>query len=75
MKRNKKLKENGIPELTNKNITCFELHDGKILYLLTQHSLFYFKYFPFLLCKCQRGQGITDENHERCYVGQKDQYK
>ena len=55
LKEIKQLKENGIPEIPNTNITYFELHNGKMLYLLTQHSLFNCKHFPFLLCKCQRG--------------------
>ena len=67
------MKENGIPEIPNTNIIYFELHDGKMLYLLTQHSLFNRKHFPFLLCKCQRGQGVTDENHECQYVGHEEQ--
>ena len=75
LKEIKQLKENGIPEIPNTNITYFELHNGKMLYLLTQHSLFNRKHFPFLLCKCQRGQGVTDENHECQYVGHNEQCK
>ena len=33
-----------------------------MLYLLTHHSLFNRKHQPFLLCTCQRGEGI-DRNH------------
>ena len=33
-----------------------------MLYLLAHHSLWNRKKFPFLLCKCKRGQGI-DDNH------------
>ena len=42
----------------------YDLHDGKVLYLLTQHSLFNRKHYPFLLCKCQRGAGVKDPNHK-----------
>ena len=42
----------------------YDLHDGKMLYLLTQHSLFNRKHYPFLLCKCQRGAGVKDPNHK-----------
>ena len=35
-----------------------------MLYLLTQHSLYSRKHYPFLLCKCHRGQGVKDPNHE-----------
>ena len=45
-------------------IGFFELHDGKMLYLLTQHSLFNRKHKPFLLCKCKRGAGILDPGHQ-----------
>ena len=39
------------------NLKILELHDGKIAYLLTQHSLYLRKHNPFLLCCCDRGQG------------------
>ena len=42
----------------------YELHDGKKLYLLTQHLLLNRKHHPFLLCACQRGQGVKDRNHK-----------
>ena len=37
-------------------ICLYSLHDGKMLYLLTQHSLFNRKFKPFLLCSCKRGE-------------------
>ena len=39
----------------------YDLHDGKMLYLLTQHSQWNRKYKPFLLCKCGRGEGVPKE--------------
>ena len=45
------------------NIKMLELHDGKMLYLLTQHSLFSRKFTPFLLCCCSRGEGARNRNH------------
>ena len=42
----------------------YELHDGKMLYMLCQHSLFNRKNFPFLLCSCRRGDGVNNENHK-----------
>ena len=43
---------------------CFyHLHDGKMLYLLTQHSLFNRKNRPFLLCSGERGECLNN-NHE-----------
>ena len=35
-----------------------------MLCLLTSHSLHNRQHHPFLLCKCLRGQGFSDENHE-----------
>ena len=60
--RKKYLRKNGLEKLQNCNISYYDLHDGKMLYLLTQHSLFNRKHQPFLLCTCQRGEGI-DRNH------------
>ena len=57
-------RKNGVVlSIPNKRVVCYDLHDGKMLYLLTQHSLFNRKHHPFLLCKCQRGAGVTDVNH------------
>ena len=41
-----------------------EVHNGKMLYLLTQHSLFTRKHRPFLLCSCGRGVGVKNPDHE-----------
>ena len=43
---------------------CYDIHNGKIFYILTQHSLFNRLFHPLLLCKCQRGEEVVDENHE-----------
>ena len=45
-------------------ISCYDLRDGKMIYLLTQHALFNCKHHPFLLCKCRRGEGICNPNHQ-----------
>ena len=42
----------------------YDLHDGKMLYLLTQHSLYNRRYHPFLLCDCSRGAGVMNNNHQ-----------
>jgi hypothetical protein len=41
----------------------YDIHDGKMLYLLTQHSQWNRKFHPFLLCKCKRGEGVTNAGH------------
>ena len=49
-------------------ISLYDLHDGKMLYLLTQHSLFNRKFHPFLLCKCQRGEGVINNTNHECKI-------
>ena len=44
-------------------INYHQLHDGKILYVLCQHSFFNRRHHQFLLCKCKRSAG-GDANHE-----------
>jgi len=44
----------------NANIDCYEMHDGKMIYQLTQYSLYSQKHHPILLCKCKRGEGVQD---------------
>ena len=46
------------------NFNFYDMHDAKMLYLMTQHSSWSRKNHPFLLCKCQRGEGVADESHE-----------
>ena len=38
----------------------YELHDGKMIYLLTGHALYNRKFHPFVLCKCMRGDGLKE---------------
>ena len=38
----------------------YELHDGKMLYLLTPHGLYSRTDHPFLLCACEKGEGVMD---------------
>ena len=52
----------------NAKITLYDLHDGKMLYLLMQHSLFSRKFHPFLLCKCKRGEGVIDNIDHECKI-------
>ena len=46
-----------------KNIFLYNIHDGKMLYILTQHSLYNRLHHPFLLCSCQRGDGVKNNSH------------
>ena len=58
---------------TNANIDCYEMHDGKMIYQLTQHSLYSRKHHPMLLCKCKRGEGVRDLDHSCTIIGDSDQ--
>ena len=42
----------------------YDMHDGKMLYVLTQHSLWNRKYHPFLLCKCTQGERVLNPHHK-----------
>ena len=48
----------------NSKITLYDLHDGKMLYLLTQHSLFNWKFHPFLLYKYQKRDGVNNNKSQ-----------
>jgi len=61
--RKRHIRENGMEKFKDGSVFFYDLHDGKMLYLSTQHSLFNRKHHPFLLCKCQRGQGLVDSEH------------
>ena len=49
----KKLINEGLESLPSCNVSFYDMHDGKMLYLLTQHSLYSRKFHPFLLCDCK----------------------
>jgi hypothetical protein len=55
------------------HVSIYEMHDGKMLYILTQHCLFNCKHHPFLLCKCKRGEGITNPDHECVWLTHEEQ--
>ena len=57
------------------NFNFYDMHDGKRLYLMTQNSLWSRKNYPFLLCKCNRGNGVVDENHVCQIIDHDDQLK
>ena len=57
------------------SISFYDMHDGKMLYLLTQHSAWNRKHHPFLLCKCKRGDGVRNPYHECVRISHGDQIK
>lgn len=56
------------------NVLFYDYHDGKMLYLLTQHSLWNWHHHPFLLCKCSRGAAV-DTNHKCKIISQEEQVR
>ena len=48
---------------TDGNRVYYDMHDGKMLYILTQHSLYNRKHHPFILCTCKRGDAVRDPNY------------
>ena len=57
------LRQNSARSSCSQKYFFYDLHDGKMLYLLTQHAQWNRKFHPFLLCKCKRGEGVSDPNH------------
>ena len=60
--------------LSSSKVHTYDVHDVKMLYLLTQHSLWNRKYNPFLMCGCERDQGLDDSNHI-CKMYTDEQYR
>ena len=58
--------------MTNCNISYYDLHDGKMLYLLTQYSLWNRKHHPFLLCGYMRDEGVINNSHTCKVMSDKD---
>lgn len=45
------------------DVCMFDMHDGKMLYILSGHGLWNRKNYPFLLCKCKRKEGVVNADH------------
>ena len=60
---------------SNSKISLYDLYEIKMLYLLTQHSLFHCKHHPFLLYKCQRREGLLKLDHVCKIIDHDDQVK
>ena len=56
--------------VANCQINYYDMHDGKMLYMLTQHSLYNRKHHPFLLCTCHCGDGVTNNKSHTCKLVQ-----
>ena len=56
-----------IQELERKykcKIICYDVHDGKMLYILSQHSNYNRKNYPMLTCRCKRGECFMNRRHK-----------
>jgi hypothetical protein len=64
-------------KLPNSKVWCYDIHDVKMLYLLTQHSLWNRKNHPFLMCGCNRTGGLNgdeEDNQHSCHMYSDDEY-
>ena len=41
----------------------YQIHDAKLICLLTQHAQWSRNKKPFLLCKCDKGEGARNKDH------------
>ena len=57
----------------NCTFNYYDCHDGKMLYILTQHGLWNRKFAPFLLCKCKRGDAVESNTHECQIISNEEQ--
>ena len=55
--------KDGVCNILGRTVNFSEVNDAKMMYALTAHSLWNRQYHPFLLCSCQRGDGVVDPNH------------
>ena len=69
----KKLVEKASSIVDGCNFNFCDMHDAKMLCLLTQHSSWSRKNHPFLLCKCQRGEGVEDFKSHECTLIEDDE--
>ena len=70
-----RLRANSNTIIDNCNFHFYDMHDAKMLYMITQHSSWARKHYPFLLCKCNRSDGVVNENHECKIINHDDQLK
>jgi len=50
--------KNTCKSLKKYSVSYYDMYDGKMLYLLTQDSLWKRKHHPFMVCACQRCEGV-----------------
>ena len=68
--------ETSLKHAPQSKVWMYDVHDGKMLYSLLQHSMWNRKHHPFLLCKCHRTAGLdvsTGDTHQ-CQMIDNDEY-
>ncbi len=58
-----------------KLVEFYNFHDGKMLYMLTQHSLWSQKHHPFISCKCRKGDSVQNGKDHVCSMMTNEEYK
>ena len=51
----------------------YQCHDVKCIYVLTGHANWNQLKKPYLLCKCNKGDGARDNNHVCTFISDKEQ--
>ena len=64
-------------EIQKSKVWVYDVHDGKMLYNLLQHSTWSRKHHPFLFCKCLRNAGLDEkvgDIHQCTMINDDDEY-
>ena len=55
-----------LKSVPNSKVWVYDVHDGKLLYLLTQHSRWNRRHHPYIMCNFKRGQALLDDTNHVC---------
>ncbi len=64
-----------IPKYNQSNMYCYDIHDGKMIYLLLQHLQWNRKYHPYAFCTCKKGSGVVQNDDEECVMWTDEKYR
>ena len=62
------MQKNGELKIDDCDIYHYEMHDGKMLYCITQHSQWNRLHHGFLRCGCKRGAGVAGNDTHQCHM-------
>ena len=68
MKDLQDMQKNGELKIDDCDIYHYEMHDGKMLYCITQHSQWNRLHHGFLRCGCKRGAGVAGNDTHQCHM-------